>query len=275
MLHLVPFARTGQEVADADAKPHRVRQLLRLGLPDSASRVDGEDGRVVVHPHRHPGAVVSDCSRASPTPRPASSCPARTVVRARPAARATAVTPPRPSASASAPPQRRGTRSSMTTSRSALVALRHRLFSVHPRLTCLITRPFPYSANPYRSRERERALAPRLERVLRSCPDTPWVGSKLQQNRFSLNWSELKRVCSSTGADILVLALQQREEMGGRRSTPEFTVGACNPVVGPVGSTMIRSGQRLSVGYRRLLVLLDEFIDARPLDVAHAHGATP
>ena len=38
---------------------------------------------------------------------------------------------------------------------------------------------------------------------------------------------------------------------------------------------MIRSGQRLSVSNRRLLVLVDEFIDARPLDVAHVHGTTP
>jgi len=112
--------------------------------------------------------------------------------------------------------------------------------------------------------ELERALAPRFERVLRSCPNTPWAGSKLQQNRFPLLWRELKRVCRGTRADVLVLASQQREEMGGRRSTPEFTVGTCNPIVGPIGCTMIRSGQRLSASNRRLLVLLDGFIDTRP-----------
>jgi len=50
--------------------------------------------------------------------------------------------------------------------------------------------------------------------------------------------------------------------MGGRCSTPEFTVDTCNPVVGAIGSAMIRSGQRLPVSNRCLRVFLDKFLDA-------------
>ncbi len=56
--------------------------------------------------------------------------------------------------------------------------------------------------------------------------------------------------------------------MGGRRSTPELPVGTCNPVMGAIGSAMIRSGQRLSVSKRRLLVLLNDLLDARLLEDA-------
>jgi hypothetical protein len=61
----------------------------------------------------------------------------------------------------------------------------------------------------------------------------------------------------------------------GSRSTSEFTVGTYNPVVSAIGRKMIASGQRLSVSSRRLLIFLDEFLDACFLEVAHVHGRTP
>jgi hypothetical protein len=60
--------------------------------------------------------------------------------------------------------------------------------------------------------------------------------------------------------------------MSGRSTTSKFTVSPRNPVGRAIGSAMIRSIQSLFVGYHRLFVLLDEFLDGCSLKGSHVHG---